>query len=159
PDGPEAGLSRLCRRLDDPTLQEAVEAYLQGAAARGITVTREDRLAFPTVLRYARARGAERLSDLAGSDAVTAVLVAIERGEKKSRNAVARYERRAISKLLTFHLGRAARDLIMKEVRFSTSDDRRRLRETVVTPQAIGRLIDELRAGYYQEGDEAAPLV
>lgn len=158
PEGAEAGLDKLVRSLDDPTLADAVADYL-GAGRR---VTREDRLALPTIVRYAEqefgGRGTVRVSALAEASAVERVLLAVERGEQKMRNSVIRYEKRSISKLLTHVYGRHERNRIFADLRYTGSDDRRRLRDSVVTPAAVGRLCDELVSGYHSEGDEAAPL-
>ena len=124
-------------------------------------VTKEDRHALPNVKKYAEQLygPSQRFSVLEDPGRVTAILRAVKEGEKKRANSVVRFEKRSISKLLTFRLGRAERNRIMGDANFSSTDDSRRLRETVVTPVAIGRLVDELRAGYWQEGDEAAPLL
>lgn len=158
PGGAEEGIDRLLRSLDDPPLAKYVEYYLSGEHSQ--RVTREDRIALPNLVRYAEAEHGEGcpISTLADPDAVQRLLKAVWKGEEKRKNSVIRYEKRALSKLLTLRYGRAERDRIMKDVTFTETDDRRRLRESVVTAAAIGRLCDELRAGYYSEGDEAAPL-
>ena len=155
-DGAEEGLLRLIRSLDDPPLTEVVEAYLATGDA-----TREDRLALATVLRYLTA--GVRLSALTDASSVTALLRAVEAGampgdRPKQRNSVVRYERRAISKLLAYRFGQQERDRVMRAVRYEATDDRRRLRASVVTPAALGRLCDELDGGQWQAGDEAASL-
>lgn len=152
---PAEALDALLRRLNDPPLAAVVEAV---AAQPG--VTREDRLGLPKLLNYAEAtHGAGcPVSVLAEAGAAQALLEAVEAGEEKKRNSVIRYEKRALSKLLARHYGRAERDRIMKGVRFEGTDDQRRLREAVVTPEAIRRLCDELDAGRWSEGDEAASL-
>lgn len=154
-DGTEAGLARLLRQLDNPPLADVV------AEVVGLdNATREDKLAGPSLLKYARlAHGPEPgVSVLMEPGAIEALLLSIEAGEKKGRNAIVRYERTLISKLLSHRYGRAERNRLMAPVRFSGSDDRRRLIESVVTPAAIVQLCDELAAGYWSEGDEAAPV-
>jgi integrase len=46
----------------------------------------------------------------------------------------------------------------MRAVRYEGTDDRRRLRASVVTPAALRRLCDELDGAHWQPGDEAAAL-
>lgn len=101
-----------------------------------------------------------RQPDLPAPDSAEAANVrrlfkAVERGEfegdePKLATSVVRYEKRAVSKLLTWRLGKAERDRVFAGVDYSGGDDRRRLREAVVTPAAIGRLCDELREGYFK---------
>ena len=168
PEGADAGLGRLLRRLDDPELAKVIAAFLGEIEGEpgGEDATREDHIALPNVLRYADHLADERpvrLSFLTEAADVRRLLKAVERGgiegdDPKLATSVVRYEKRAVSKLLTWRLGKAERDRVFAEVDYSGGDDRRRLREAVVTPAAIGRLCDELRAGYFKEGDEAAPL-
>lgn len=155
PDGPDVALARLLRRLDDPPLTDSLAAL---ATADG--ATREDRLAAPTLVKYAaEVFGPHaRVSALADEGAVRALLLAVERGEKKLRNSVVRYEKTSLVKVLDRAFGRAERDRLAREANYKGTDDRRRIREDVVTPAAVRRLCDELDAGRWQEGDEAASV-
>lgn len=156
PDGPELGLQRLIRSLDDPPLRDVVAERL----AAGDDVNRTDRIALPAVVASAEALFGPRcpVSVLRDAGRVTDVLKRVEADAEKLPNSVVRYEKRAISKLLTARYGRAERDRVVKDVAYSGGDDRRRLRESVVTQAAIGRLCAELKAGHWNAGDEAAPL-
>ena len=154
PDGPELGLQRLIRTLDDPPLADVVQDRLDAG------VTREETFALPNVLAAARhVLGPRcRTSELLDPAVVERVLRRVEAESEKLPGSVVRYEKTAISKLLTDRYGRHERDRVMKSVRYGGGDDRRRLRDSVVTQEAIGRLCDELRAGYWKPGDEAAPI-
>lgn len=154
PDGTEAGLARLLQSIDDPPLSETIEARLAG------TVSREERIALPNVAAAAEAELGEgcATSILLDPIQVERVLRRVESDSAKQPASVVRYEKTAISKLLVDRYGRHQRDQTMKSVRYSGGDDRRRLRDQVVTGPAIRRLCDELERGYWKPGDEAAPL-
>ena len=117
PDGADAGLTRLVRRLDDPPLADIVEEYYAHAGERGLAVTKEDLVALPRILEYAAKTFAPpageklRFSVLEDAGSVSRLLSVIRDGEKKLENSVVRFEKRSISKLLTFRCGRAARDV------------------------------------------------
>ncbi|MEM7788944.1 MAG: hypothetical protein AAF594_14575, partial [Bacteroidota bacterium] len=156
PDGPEVALARLLRGLDDPPLADALAAV---GTAEG--ATREDRLSAPTLVKYAASvfGPSARVSALAEEGAVRELLLAIERGEKKLRNSVVRYEKTSLVKVLDRAFGRSERDRLAREARYKGSDDRRQIREDVVTPASVRRLCDELDAGYWEAGDEAASVL
>ena len=155
PDGQELGLQRLLQRLDDPPLADVVAARLAGH-----DVTRAERVAWPGLLEAVAELFGQRapVSVLLDAARVQELLRKIEAGGTKLSSSVVRYDKRAVSKLLAARYGRHERDRVLKNVAYTGSDDRRRLRESVVTPAAIARLCDELTSGYWQEGDEAAPL-
>jgi integrase len=161
PDGPDDGLARLLRRLDDPVLGDVINERLAAP-----TCSREDRLALPVVLAVAEARWGRgcRFSALASHEAIQHVLEAARMHGRtpceppRLANSVVRYEKRALSRLLTDRLGRHERNRVMADVAFAGSDDRRRIRPTIVTLVALGKLCDELDAGRWQKGDEAASL-
>ncbi|HEX9953466.1 MAG TPA: hypothetical protein VGB53_16980 [Rubricoccaceae bacterium] len=157
PDGPNAGLVHLLHRLDDPVLAVVVEARLADP-----TCSKEETECLPTVLAIAESKWGRgcRLSVLTEPKAVQQVLDAATSWGGKTRlpNTIVRREKRALSRMLTERYGQHERDRIMKEVKFSGGDDRRRIRSSIVTLDALARLCAELDAGRWQDGDEVASL-
>lgn len=163
PGGVDDGLADLLRRLDDPPLADVVAARLEDPAC-----TREEKICLPRVLALAEAEWGKgcRFSVLASAAAVrhvhTASLTPVKADGTPAKvrlaNSVVRYEKNAVSRLLIGRYGQHERDRIMREVKFSGSDDRRRLRPALVTADSIRRLCDELDAARWQDGDEAASL-
>ena len=154
PDGPDVGLARLLRSLDDPPLRDVADD-------RRAELGREGEVGLPEVVAAAEAEFGPRcpVSVLRDAAGVEAVLRRAEADTEKLPASVARWEKRAVSKLLRLLYGRAERDRVMGDVQYSGGDDRRRLRESVVTSAAVARLVDEVRAGYWKPGDELAPLL
>ena len=145
----KGGYERLLKSLNDPPLPAVLDAYVDENDA-----TREDEHARGVLMEYV---GDESYSFLLEGQNVQALLEKIEEGEDKKRASVHRYEKRLISKLIRWRSGSTERNRVFDEVSFSPGDDTRRLRMRLVD-QKIPALLDELKAGYYKEGDELAPL-
>lgn len=135
-------LSRLCRRLTDPLVHEAIETYRdEGRVTRqtenGLTWLEEN------------VPSSDRLSDLDAQTIMRLLKKAEEEGRK--RNSVRRYQMRAISLVLRHHLGETERDRIFADVTFEPEDD---TREVHLLPEEISHLLSachELEKPLYEE--------
>ena len=144
------GYERLLRSLNDPPLPDVLDAYAEHADP-----TRAEGFADETLREYA---GAETYSYLLDAGRVQSLLEEIEEGEEKKRSTVCRLEKRLISKLIRWKSGGHERDRVFADVEYAPGDDTRRVRFSVVTTEALRRLVNELQEGYWKAGDELAPV-
>ena len=150
----KSGLARLLARLNDPAWSEVTTDYM---AYREEGLSRQEDYALNLLGRYIAPD--TPFSAVCDGRFLQGVLERIERKEEILRGSVVRYHKRALSKILTWKLGRAERNRIFDSVHYAGEDDRRQLRESVVTAGAIGRLLRALDEARYQTGDEAASLL
>ncbi len=147
----EGRLDHVVYVLRDPLLTDAVEDYLQTdqdyRTRNGLGLLLE--LA-PTGARLTHLREAKHIMQLCA--------MAERRGMK--RNTVRRGLHNGISKLLRFHLGKAARNEIFAEVVFTHEDD---TRETYLSAGEIALLLEGCRlatlAEAYPHARQVQPLV
>lgn len=122
-------LNRLCRRLTDPLVPEAIETFREEGR---VTPQTENGLTW----LEDNVPSSDRLSDLDAQKIMRLLKKAEEEGRK--RNSVRRYQMRAISLVLRHHLGESERDRIFADVTFEPEDD---TREVHLLPEEIGRLL------------------
>jgi integrase len=144
------GYERLLRGLNDPPIGEALDQYLEEEDP-----TRADEYGARVLREYLEG---ETYSYLLDAERLQALLEEIEEGEEKKRASVCRYEKTLISKLIRSRSGESMRRDVFGEVDYTRGDDTRRVRFSVVSDDALRRLARELRAGYYKEGDQLAPV-
>ena len=135
-------LDALRASLTDPPLAEAAAAFAEAERVEGMA-----RLGLDQVLAMAPPRA--RLSYLRDPRTIVELCRRSEAGEprgddgdlgpRRKKNSVRRTVLRALSMLLRHELGRAERDRLFAEVRYSAEDD---TREVLLQPAEIRRLLD-----------------
>lgn len=137
-------LDKLLVTLNDPTLRDAVDAFRAGTA-----VSNSSEIGLKQLLLYAPSTA--RLSYLDAKTITSLCRTAMQAPEKegvRQRNSVVRCFKRAVSQLLRFHLGNAARNAIFADVLFSSEDD---TREVHLGPEDIHRLLEACHSTGYPE--------
>lgn len=134
-------LDRLRVRLSDPPLSAAIDGYVAAhPPGRGVRIGVD--------LLRSLAPPKARLSFLRDPRSIVRLCAAAEAGEPadeegrrrpRKRNSVRRTLLRAISLLLRHELGRAERDRVFADVRYSGTDD---TREVLLSPAEITRLLE-----------------
>ena len=144
-------LDDLLRRLDEKTFRAVFEAY---EAEHRLTAS--DRKIERILLEMI---GDEPFfSALCESAQLDALFARIEQERAIKPGSVRRNYGQLLSKILRWKLGAARRDGVFSALTYTGEDAVRDLRRSVVTYQAIARLLDELEAGYQKPGDECARL-
>ncbi len=143
-------LDDLLRRLDEKTFRAVFEAY---EAGHGLTAS--DRKIERILLEMI---GDEPFSTLCESAQLDALFARIEQERAIKPGSVRRNYGQLLSKILRWKLGAARRDTVFGALTYTGEDLARELRRSVVTYQAIARLLDELEASYQNPGDECARL-
>jgi hypothetical protein len=132
-------LEVLLRTLTDPLLKDVVASGKERWADM-----RENVIGLDYLLEVAP-KGA-KLSAICSGKVITELCHKLEKKRSMKRNSVRRYMLQAVSKLLTHELGKAERNRIFADVRYSEEDDSR---EVHLTPEEITRLIDaSINLGY-----------
>ena len=144
------GYERLLRSLNDPPIGEALDQYLEEQDP-----TRADEHSARVLRGYLVG---ETYGYLLDSRRVQSLLEEVEEGEEKKRSSVCRYEKTLISKLIRSRSGESVRRDVFGGIDYARGDDTRQVRFSVVTDNALARLVEELRAGYWKEGDQLAPV-
>lgn len=156
-------LAGLQAALTDPTLTEAVEAFVE---ARGAS----RHLQYGAEILIGLVPKRTRLSELRDPRLIEQLCRRVERGEPaylygngpngdglrpRKRNSVHRRFLRFVSKLLRYHWGSAERNAVFAEVQYAPTDDTREVLLTVTELQALLRACREMHkrspSGHYDE--------
>lgn len=156
---PTVNLHALLRTLTDPPLADAIDQMLAEVSMSDAIRSRQAFIRKTVLDVAASLRPPIRtLGDL-DSGSINRLLSAIANDRGILPASVVRNHQRLLSKTIRFHQGEAGRARAFENVTFTAGDSRRQLREHIVTAPALGRLVDELRAGYQKRGDDVAPLL